>query len=171
MPKDIENLDEVLKIMDEAIETTAEVYGEQICERMVQNIQDNIEFEIYETFLKTKIEGIIDFGDYLRSIDKDVEGSPDLFIVGSTDAKSKEIEFGRPPNAREPKDSDIIAWVRRKGIAGRSFIRVGQRIARYIRRHGIKEKPAFRMAIDRTKGDNEEIKNRTIEILNDRLKI
>ena len=158
---------EGLDILNTLTNIMSEAFLTEIANRIKYTTEDSIESEIFTTKLGTKVTGIVNLGDYLNSYEIDDSDLPKSITIGSTDENAKEIEEGRFPDRDYPKDSEIIQWVRDKKFAGRRFISVGQRIARYIRRNGIAPKPAFSMGMERAKVDIVEIKNRTI----DRLKI
>lgn len=161
---------EGLDVLNTLTDIMKEAFGIEIAERLKENVVDSIENEIFLSNLGFKSQGIVHLGTYKNSIETDVSQSPNTFLVGSTDKKSKDIEFGTSAEQnRNLKDSEVIAWAKDKRVGGRRFISIGKKIARYIRRNGIREKPAFRIGIDRTKGDQEEIKNRTISRLKSRL--
>lgn len=161
---------EGLDVLNTLTDIMKEAFGTEIAGRLKENIVDSIENEIFLSNLGFKSQGIVDLGTYKKSIETDDTQSPNIFLVGSTDEKAKSIEQGTSAEQnRGLKDHKIIAWAKRKRVGGRRYISVGRKIARYIRRNGIREKPAFRIGIDRTKGDQEEIKNRTISRLKSRL--
>ena len=150
------------KFLNEFVETLGAEYLDQIGIRMLENIDDEIENDIFISKLGFPITGIIDLGNYRKSFDKEL-AFPKIDI-GSTDERALDIEFGTTGAQNAGlKDSEVIEWVKRKKIGGRNFVRVGQRMARSIRRVGIAPKPALARAIDRTIGDNEEIVNRTLK--------
>lgn len=137
-------------------------YLDQIGIRMLENVDDAIVNDIFISKLGSPVEGIIDLGDYRTSFTSEL--AKDEIEIGSTDLRAVDIEFGTTPAQNSNlKDSEVIGWAKRKGIGGRHFVRVGQRIARSIRRNGIAPKPALDRAVDRTVGDNEEVVNRTIQ--------
>lgn len=161
---------EGLNVLDTLGDILKEAFGGEISKRLIENTEDAIQNEIFLSKLNTRITGIVDLGEYKKSFEIDKEQAPDVFLVGSANEHAYDLEFGTTADQHANlKDSTIIAWVKRKGFAGRRFIRVGQRIARFIRRHGIREKPALTRAIAVTKTDQEEIKNRTFEVLKEKL--
>lgn len=156
---------EGLDVLNTLTDKLMDAFGSEIGKRIVETTEDSITNEIFFTKSGFATQGIVDLGVYRDSYSVDESLKPDIFVVGSTDNKAKEIEKGRQPHPTEPKDNEIIAWVRRQRFAGRRFVRIGQRIARSIRRNGIAPKPAFERGIMTAKTDNEEIKNRTVERL------
>lgn len=135
---------------------------DQIGIRMLENIDDEIKNDIFLSTLGFPIQGIIDMGNYQKSFSSEL--SENKIEIGSSDPKAIDIELGTTAAQNSSlTDSEVIQWAKRKKIGGRNFVRVGQRIARSIRRVGIAPKPAMARAIDRTVGDNEEIVNRTLK--------
>jgi hypothetical protein len=152
------------QFLSDFIKELGSQYLDQIGIRMLEHIDDEITNDIFLSKLGFPIRGIIDMGKYKKSFSKEL--SEGKIEIGSTDDRAIDIEFGTTSaqNANL-KDSEVIEWAKRKKIGGRHYVRVGQRIARSIRRVGIAPKPALARSIDRTIGDNEEIVNRTIESL------
>ena len=150
--------------LNDFVDEIGQSFLDQIGIRMLENIDDEIENDIFLSKLGFPIQGIIDMENYRKSFSS--ESSKNKIDIGSTDNRAIDIEFGTTAaqNANL-KDSEVIQWAQRKKIGGRNFVRVGQRIARSIRRVGIAPKPALARAIDRTVADNEEIVNRTIKTI------
>lgn len=150
--------------LNEFVETIGAEFLDQIGIRMLENIDDEIVHDIFLTKLGFPVQGIIDLENYRKSFDKEL--SFPKIEIGSSDSRAIDIEFGTTgaQNANL-KDSEVIQWAKRKKIGGRNFVRIGQRIARSIRRVGIAPKPALARSVDRTIGDNEEIVNRTLKAI------
>lgn len=154
--------------LNDFIETIGAEFLDQIGIRLLENIDDEIMNDIFLSKLGYPVQGIIDMGNYRKSFDKEL--SFPKIEIGSSDSRAIDIELGTTgaQNANL-KDSEVIEWAKRNKIGGRNFVRIGQRIARSIRRVGIAPKPALARSVDRTIGDNEEIVNRTLKAIETQL--
>ncbi len=158
---------DMTKFLSDYVETIGGEFLDQIGIRMLENIDDEIENDIFLSRLGYPIKGIIDMGNYRKSFTSELMVSNEQAIkidIGSTDERAIDIEYGTTASQNANlKDSEVIEWAKRNKVGGRNFVRIGQKIARSIRRVGIPPKPAMARAVDRTVGDNEEIVNRTIK--------
>lgn len=156
-----ENFDTFLS---DFVDELGQQWLDQIGIRMLENIDDEVRNNIFLTKSGFPAVGIIDLDNYRKSFFKVL--SDNKIEVGSKDPRATDIEFGTTPSQNATlKDSDVISWARRKKIGGRNYVRVGQRIARSIRRIGTAPKPMMARSLDRTAGDNEEVVNRTLKSL------
>jgi len=160
------NEKEIKKQMKNLTKLTEDL-GRELIERNAQKaveiIKNEIEFGEFDTGDPTyKAIGLVDTGDFLRSIDYELREKEGVYtaIIGSTDPKAADLEYGTTKEDHADLTiEELEKWAEGKYSNPKA---VARNLFRKIKRFGTPPKAPFRQALSRIENNvdnvNEDVK-------------